>query len=187
VGAKIKPSKKPQCVFITEIIWLLFLKEIISVYSDNHTKNVNTLFEQNSHLLSSKYVLPEADENALRVFERKVVRRVYGPVREDERWRIRSNRELEDILRGEDIVKFVKSQRLAWLGHVERMDEERMSRKLLHGKMEGRRRRGRPRKMWLQDLEEDMRVMQVGRWWEKVQSEEEWRHTVKDAKTHRGL
>jgi hypothetical protein len=66
-------------------------------------------------------VLPEADENALRVFERDVVRRVYGPVREDERWRIRSNRELEDILRGEDIVKFVKSQRLAWLGHVERM------------------------------------------------------------------
>jgi hypothetical protein len=38
------------------------------------------------------------------------------------------------------------------------MDEERMSRKLLNGKMEGRRRRGRPRKRWLQDLEEDLRV-----------------------------
>jgi hypothetical protein len=37
--------------------------------------------------------------------------------------------------------------------------------------MEGRR-RGRPRKRWLQDLEEDMRVMQVGRWWEKVQSKD---------------
>jgi hypothetical protein len=94
-----------------------------------------------------------ADENALRVFERKVVRGIYGPVREGERWRIRSNREPEEFLRGEDIVKFVKSQRLAWLGHVERMDEERMSRKLLHGKMEGIRRRGRPKKRWLQDLE----------------------------------
>jgi hypothetical protein len=104
-----------------------------------------------------------ADENSLSVFERKVVRMIYGPVREGERWRIRSNRELEEILRGEDIVKFVKSQRLAWLGHVERMDEERMSRKLLHGTMEGRRRRGRPRKRWLQDLEEDLRVMHVGR------------------------
>jgi hypothetical protein len=39
-----------------------------------------------------------ADENALRVFERKVVRRIYGPVREGERWIIRSNRELEEIL-----------------------------------------------------------------------------------------
>jgi hypothetical protein len=63
------------------------------------------------------------------------------------------------------------------------MDEERMSRKLLHGKMEGRRRRGRPRMRWLQD----MRVMQVGRWWEKVQSKEEWRCIVREAKAHPGL
>jgi hypothetical protein len=48
-----------------------------------------------------------ADGNALRVFERKVIRRTYDPVREGERWRRRSNRELEDILRGE--VKKSKS------------------------------------------------------------------------------
>jgi hypothetical protein len=126
-----------------------------------------------------------ADENALRVFERKVVRGICDPVTEGERWRI-PNRELEEILRGEDIVKFVKSLRLAWLGHVERMDEERMSRKLLHGKMEGRRSRGRPRKRWLQDLE-DMGIMHVGMWWKKVQSEEEWRRIVRKAKAHPGL
>jgi hypothetical protein len=66
------------------------------------------------------------------------------------------------------------------------MDEERMSRKMLHGKMEGRR-RGRPRKRWLQDLDEDLRVMQVGRWWDKVQSKEEWRRIVREAKAHSGL
>jgi hypothetical protein len=64
------------------------------------------------------------------------------------------------------------------------MDEERMSRKLLNEKMEGRRRRGRPRKRWLQDLEEDMRVR---RWWEKVQSKDEWRRIVREAKAHPGL
>jgi hypothetical protein len=133
------------------------------------------------------WTMSAADENALCVFERKVVRRICGPVREGEQWRIRSNQELEEILRGEDIVKFVKSQWLAWLGHVERMGEVRMSRKLLHGKMEGRRRHGRPRKRSLQDLEEDMRVMQVGRWWEKVQSKEEWRRIVREAKAHPGL
>jgi hypothetical protein len=85
-------------------------------------------------------------------------------VREGERWRIRSNRELEEILRGKDIVRFVKSRQLACLGHVERMGEERMQRKLLRGKMEGRRRRGRPRKRWLQSLEEDLRIMRVRRW-----------------------
>jgi hypothetical protein len=66
------------------------------------------------------------------------------------------------------------------------MDKERMSRTLFQGKMEGRRRRGRPRKIWLQDLEEDQRVMQVGRWW-KVQSKGDWRHIVREAKAHRGL
>jgi hypothetical protein len=67
------------------------------------------------------------------------------------------------------------------------MDEERMSRKLLHGKMAGRNRRGKPRKRWLQDLEGDLRVMQVGRWWEKVRSKEEWRRIVREAKAHPGL
>jgi SOS response regulatory protein OraA/RecX len=120
------------------------------------------------------------------VSERKAVRRIYVPVREGEQWRIRSNQELEEILRGEDIVKFVKSRRLAWLRHVEWMDEERLSRKLLHGRMEGRRRRGRPRKRWLHNLE-DLRVMQVGRRWEKVRSKEEWRRIVREAKAHPGL
>jgi hypothetical protein len=67
-------------------------------------------------------------------------------VREGERWRIRSNGELEEILKGEDILRFVKSRWLAGLGHVERMGEERLPRELLHGRIEGRRRRGRPRR-----------------------------------------
>jgi hypothetical protein len=45
---------------------------------------------------------------------------------------------------------------------------ERMPRKLLHGRREGRWRHGRPKKRWLQSLEEDLRIIQVGRWWEKV-------------------
>jgi hypothetical protein len=113
---------------------------------------------------SETWTMLASDENALCVFERKVLRRIYGPVREGERWRIRSNRELEEILRGEDIMRFVKSRRLAWLGHMERIGEERMQRKLLHGKTEGRRRRGRPRKRWLQSLEKDLRIMRDRRW-----------------------
>jgi hypothetical protein len=53
--------------------------------------------------------------------------------------------------------------------------------------MEGGRRRRRPRKRRLQDLEEDLRVMQVGRWWEEVQSKEDWRRIVREAKAHPGL
>jgi hypothetical protein len=66
------------------------------------------------------------------------------------------------------------------------MDEETVSGKLLHGRMEGSRRRRRPRKRWLQDLEEVLRVIKVGRWWEKVQGKEDWRRIVREAKAQPG-
>jgi hypothetical protein len=50
--------------------------------------------------------------NALRIFERKIVRRIYGPINEGENWRIRTNKETEEISEGTDIVKFIKSLRL---------------------------------------------------------------------------
>jgi hypothetical protein len=65
--------------------------------------------------------------NALRIFERKIVRRIYGPINEGESWRIRTNKEIED--RGADIVKFIKSLRFRWCGHIERMNNERMPKK----------------------------------------------------------
>jgi hypothetical protein len=135
---------------------------------------------------SETWTMSAADENALHVFEQKVLRGIYGPVREGKRWRIRSNRELEDILKGEDIVRFVKSRQLAWLGHVEWMGEERMPRKLLHGRIEGRQKCGRPRKRWLQSLE-DLRIMRVGRWWEKLGCREEWGSLMREVNAHSGL
>jgi hypothetical protein len=67
------------------------------------------------------------------------------------------------------------------------MDENRMPKKILHGRIEGKRKRGRPRKRWLRDLQEDLRVMHVGRRWEKVENREELGRIVKEAKAHSGL
>jgi hypothetical protein len=64
--------------------------------------------------------------NAVRIFERKIVRRIYGPINEGESWRIITNKGIEDILEGADIVKFIKSFRLRWCGHIERMNNERI-------------------------------------------------------------
>jgi hypothetical protein len=84
--------------------------------------------------------------NAFRIFERKIVRRICGPINEGESWRIRTSKEIEDILEGEDIVKFIKYLRLRWCGHIERMNNERMPIKIMTTKMEGTRKGGRPRK-----------------------------------------
>jgi hypothetical protein len=61
------------------------------------------------------------EERVLAVFERKILRKIYGSVKENELWRIRRNDELEDIIKGENIVRFIKSQQIRWLGHIERI------------------------------------------------------------------
>ena len=60
------------------------------------------------------------EERASAVFERKILRKIYGPVKENELWRIRRNDELEAIIKGENTVRFIKCQRIRWLGHIER-------------------------------------------------------------------
>jgi hypothetical protein len=75
------------------------------------------------------------------VFEKKILRKIYGPVKEKEVWRIRRNDELEVIIKGENIVRFIKSQRKRWLGHIERMRDTAIPKKMLYGKLYATRRR----------------------------------------------
>jgi hypothetical protein len=76
-------------------------------------------------------------KQALLIFERKIFRRIYGPKYEDGEWKIRTNRELEELNKGEDTVKWIKGQRIIWLGYLERMEEDRMSKKIFVQKLEG--------------------------------------------------
>ena len=63
-----------------------------------------------------------SDEQALGVFERKILRKIYGPFCDRAEWRIRWNQELYNINDNIDVVKRIKLQRLRWLGHVTRID-----------------------------------------------------------------
>ena len=67
---------------------------------------------------SESWTLTMEEERALAVFDRKILRKIYGPVKENELWRIRRSDELEAILQGENIVRFIKCQRIRWLGHI---------------------------------------------------------------------
>jgi hypothetical protein len=62
------------------------------------------------------FTLNISDENALRIFERKVIRKIYGPVCEDGVWRVRTNSEINSLLEGEYIMKDAKSLRLSLSG-----------------------------------------------------------------------
>jgi len=73
--------------------------------------------------VSESWTLTMEEEKALAVFERKILRKIYGPVKENVLWRIRRNDELEAIIKGENIVRFIKCQRIRWFGHIERMQD----------------------------------------------------------------
>jgi hypothetical protein len=112
--------------------------------------------------------LTEKEEQAVLIFERKIFRRIYGPKYENVDWKSRTNRELEEVSKGESLVKWIKGQRLSWLGHLERMEEDRMPKKIFAQELEGTRRRGRPRKRWKEEVERDLQVLGVRRWRELV-------------------
>jgi hypothetical protein len=71
----------------------------------------------------------------------------------------------------EDIVKFIKAQRIRWLGHLKRMEVAAMTRKMMEGRLFIGRRKGRPRLRWM----------------EKTKDREQWRLVVEEAKAHPGL
>jgi hypothetical protein len=123
-------------------------------------------------------------ENALRIFERKLIRKIYRPVCEDGVSRVRSNSEINSLLQGEDTVRHAKSLRLSWLGH---MESERTPKCLLNGEFFGVHRRGSPRKRWFQDVKDDLRQMRIGKWKDKAQEQNTWRLIVKEVKAHQGL
>ena len=87
----------------------------------------------------------------------------YGPKYENGEWKSRTNRELEEISKGENIEKWIKGERISWLGHLERMEEGRMPKKIFTQELEGTRKRGRPRKGWKEKVERDLQVLGVRR------------------------
>jgi len=74
--------------------------------------------------------LTKKEEQALLIFERKIFRSIFGPKYENGEWKSRTNRELEETSKGENIVKWIKGQRISWLGHLERMEKDGMPKKI---------------------------------------------------------
>jgi hypothetical protein len=85
------------------------------------------------------------------------------------------------------IVRFIKSQKIRWLGYVEGMEEKAMPKRMIKGRLYSKRRKGRPRMRWLDDVESDLKEMKVKGWKEKMRNRKQWRLVVKEAEAHPGL
>jgi len=132
------------------------------------------------------WTLTKKEEQALLIFETKIFRRIYGPKYENGEWKSRMNRELQEMSKGENMVKWINGQSISWLGHLERMEADRMPEKIFTQQLEGTRRRGRQRKRWKEEVERDLKLLGVRRWRELVADRKKWKDIVRQAKAHSG-
>jgi hypothetical protein len=100
------------------------------------------------------------------VFENRVLRRIFGPKRDEvtREWRKLHNEELNNLFSSADIIRQVKSRRMRWAGHVARMGEEKKVYKALVGKPEVKRPLGRPRRRREDGIRMDLREIGWGVW-----------------------
>ena len=122
------------------------------------------------------------EEHRLRVFENRVLRRIFGPKRDGVtgEWRKLHNEELNDLYSSPNIVRVIKSRRIRWAWHVASTEEGRGVHKVLLGKTEGKRPLGRPRRRWKDNIKMDLQ--EVGRgcgdWMELAQDRDRCRAFV---------
>jgi hypothetical protein len=98
------------------------------------------------------------------VFENRVLRRIFGPMRDELTgvWRKLHNEELHGLYSSPSIVRVIKARRMRWVGHVARMGEVRVAYNILVGRPEGRRPLGRPRRRWENNIKMDLREIGFG-------------------------
>jgi hypothetical protein len=122
------------------------------------------------------------EDHRLRVFENRVLRRMFGPKRDEVtgEWSKLHNEELHNLYSFPYIVRQVKSRRMRWAGHVARMGEERKVYKVLVVKPEGKRPLGRPRRRWEDWIRMDLRETGLGSvdWIRLAQDRDQWRVVV---------
>ena len=122
------------------------------------------------------------DEHLLLMFERKVLRTIFGGKIENGRYRRRYNFELERDFAEPNIVAMVRVNRLRWADHLARIDEGRAPSKLFRNDPEGRRGVGRPKSRRIDGVQQDLRTLKIRNWKTYAQDRIQWGNLLEQAK-----
>jgi hypothetical protein len=118
-----------------------------------------------------------------------VYRRILGPVygNEKENWWILTNKEIYACVKKPTIIETIRLTRLYWFGHVQRVEENRIPKRILYMNLGTTRLRGRPGNRWQDKVREDGRIVGGEGWQEKVHNGEEWKKLLRTARNLRIL
>jgi hypothetical protein len=117
------------------------------------------------------------------LFGRKILREIFGPNNENGIWRVKTNQELDEIIKHNNIINFIPAQRLSWNGHIKRMQGTRMVKAMYCWKPISRRPIGRTKTCWVDDVRKDIQKMKLPNWKSLAQDRGRWMELVEKAKT----
>jgi len=127
------------------------------------------------------WILKETIISRIMVFERNILRKIFGPTYENGSWRIKTNQELDKLIQHKNVINFTRW--LGWYGHIERIQETRMVKTVYFWKPISKRPTGRPKMRWEDDVKIDIQRSKVSNWKTLVQDRRRLEEVVEKAKT----
>jgi len=124
------------------------------------------------------WVLKETVIQKLLVFERKILRLIFGPTKENQIWRVKTNKELDKLIKHKNIITYIKAHRLSWFCHVQRMADTRTAKKIFNWKPLTKRSQGRPKYRWEDNIKQDICQLKIQNWIACVQDRGKWKEVV---------
>ena len=134
------------------------------------------------------WTLTQIAEQKLNTFERKILRRIYGPTQEGGRWCPRWNSEFYSLYKEPNVVEDIKIRRLGLEGHMIRIEEERIPKKVLNVNFYTTRPVGRPRTRRADVVQKDaLQLLGIKGWRRRAENRDEWRRLMREAKARKEL
>jgi hypothetical protein len=134
---------------------------------------------------SETWVLKENSTQKRMIFERKILRKIFGPTKESNGlWRIKTNKEMDELIQRKNVIRFIKFQRLKEIRYVERMAKDRKVTRIYDWKPLASRPIGRSKHRWEDDVRKDLQTMKIKDWKKSVLNRDLWKTIVERTKTH---
>jgi len=133
---------------------------------------------------SETWTLGKRDRKQINIFETKVYKRILGPVYDNEKvnWGILTSKEIYAMVKNPTVTETIRLNRLCWFGHIQRMEENIIPKKVLCMDLETTRLTGRPRNRWQEEVREDGRLVGGREWKERVYNREERKKVPRTAR-----